>query len=79
MGPQCELTFNASANHLETHWSSSCSLKRRFQVQVRVRKILVLRLSFTLVFIIIKKGQVVPLTGHTSLRAENKSFNVSVS
>ena len=79
MGLHCELTFNALASHLETHWSSSCSLKRRFQVQVRVRKILVLLLSFTLVFIIIKKGQVVPLTGHTSLRAENKSFNVSVS
>ena len=79
MGLHCELTFNALASHLETHWSSSCSLKRRFQVQVRGRKILVLLLSFTLVFIIIKKGQVVPLTGHTSLRAENKYSNDSVS
>lgn len=46
MGLHCELTFNALASHLETHWSSSCSLKRRFQVQVRGRKILALLLSF---------------------------------
>ena len=34
---------------------------------------------FTLVFTIMKKGQVFPLTGHTSLRAENKYSNDSVS
>ena len=29
MGPQCELTFDASANHLETHWSCSCSFEEK--------------------------------------------------
>ena len=63
MGPQCELTFDALASHLETHWSSSCSLKRSSSISIYNNE----------------EGPGFPLTGHTSLRAENEYSNDSVS